>query len=434
MRLLDGAKLAIILGGARLYTQKVFSTRNSALVAYWPLTDAAGTSTVTDIKNSFAGTVGADMTFGAAGPSTSAKTAVTRSGTNTTGGIALYSTALRDVFPSAELTMAAWIKVSGAGVWADATNRAIFSFRADASNQVAILKTSTANTLRGSYTAGGTASNVNYATAAPVDWLHVCMTVSKAADEVKFYVNGSQVGSTVTGLGTWSGLIATGVCWIGGYSSLGYWSGVLGHAALWNAPLTASEVATLAVPFDGSYYRTMMAIGDSKTANNPNWPDYVTSTVNPLIVHRPARFATGGWTTQVVKDGIDAALAARSDTPDMVCINLGANDVNTGDPGATWRTNTEYIVDAIHTKWPNARVYLTKVWRRNTGLQAVGIAAINGYTDTIVAARSSWLSVAVNEANIIEGGDDGVTYTSDGVHPNEAGCTLLAAAWRAAIL
>lgn len=420
----------LMTGSARKYAKKVLRTRPASLVAYWPLTDAVGAATIYDLKNGFAGTVGADMAFGYPGPSPAAKTAVNRSAANTTGGIALYSTGLRDAFNNQEMTLACWAQVSGAGIWADATNRGIFNFRADASNQVALLRTSTLNVVRGSYTAGGTASSANFTTSAPTDWLHLALTVSKAADEVKFYVNGSQAGATLTGLGVWAGALATGVCWIGGYSGLGYWSGSIGHAALWSAALTASEVAALAVPFDGAY-RTFMAIGDSKTANTPNWPDYLTAGT-PRIVHRPLRYATGGWTTQVVRDGIDAALAARSDTPDYVLVNLGANDVNTGDPGATWKTNTAYIADALHVKWPAAVVYLTKVWRRNTGLQAAGIAAINGYIDELVAepARSSWLRVGINEANILEGGDDGATYTSDGVHPNAAGATLEAAAWR----
>lgn len=421
----------ILISGPRTYRNKVLGTQGGNIVAYWPLSDAVGTSTISDIKNSLPGTVGADMTFGAAGPSAQSRSAVTRSGTNAAGGIAIYSTGLRDAYNDQELSMACWAKVSAAGIWSDATNRGIFNLRADASNQVAILRTSSLNVVRGSYTAGGTASSANFTSSAPTGWIHLALTVSKAADEVKFYVNGSQAGATLTGLGIWAGDLATAVCWIGGYSSLGYWSGDLGHAAIWSIALTASEVAALASPFDRPYH-TFMAIGDSKTANIPNWPDYITGDYSPQVVHRPLRFATGGWTTQVVKDGIDAALAARDDVPDYVLVNLGANDVNAGDPGAIWKTNTAYIADALRTKWPGVSVYLTKVWRRNTGQQAAGIAAINGYIDDLVAepARAGWLRVGVDEANILEGGDDGATYTSDGVHPTEAGCLLEAEAWR----
>lgn len=177
-----------------------------------------------------------------------------------------------------------------------------------------------------------------------------------------------------------------------------------------------------------------MAIGDSKTANSPNWVDYLTASY-PQIVAKPLRYAGGGWTTQNVRDGIDSALASRSDTPTYALINLGANDVNYGDPGTIWKTNTAYIASALKTKWPNIQVYLTKVWRRNTGLQSVGIAAINGYIDELIndPSYSGWLHVGVNEANILEGGDDGVTYTNDGIHPNAAGCSLEATAWRSTL-
>jgi lysophospholipase L1-like esterase len=159
------------------------------------------------------------------------------------------------------------------------------------------------------------------------------------------------------------------------------------------------------------------------------------ATVNKRWVKLPVPYAAGGWTTQNVKDGIDAALAAYTDTPVYIIINLGANDVSGGDPGVTWKNNTDYIVDACHTKYPGAIVYLTKIWRRNTGSQAANIALINTSIDELVADanHASWLRVGVNEGDFLPGGDDGVTNTSDGVHPNAAGCTLWAAAMKAVL-
>lgn len=420
----------LLAGSARKYAKKVLRTRSGNLVAYWPLTDPAGSATAQDLSgNGCAATINADVTLGYAGISPAGKTCAKRTGTTVSEGITIYSAALNSAFNPAEFTVAAWIKAN-ATIWGDSTIKNFCSIRADVSNRINLSKANSAGAISYAYTAGGTAKSVTYTTASPIDWIHVAITVSKAADEMKAYFNGSQVGTTQTGLGVWAGALTSGACSLLGWASGGYFQpdGYMGHAAIWSAALDASEVASLAVPFDGGYL-TFMAIGDSKTANTVNWVEWLIAG-SPRIVCRPIRYAGGGWNTQEVRDGIDAALAARSDTPEIVLVNLGANDVNGGDPGATWKTNTAYIVDACRAKWPAVVVYLAKIWKRNTGLQAAGIAAINGYIDQLVAERGGWLRVGVNEALFLEGGDDGVTYTSDGTHPNAAGCALEAAAWR----
>lgn len=415
------------------YTDKVLGIRPANLIQYLPLNDAVGSSVALDASgNGRNGSVNADVSFGAAGPA--GDNAALRNGSSVSEGINLYSTSLRSAFTPGELTMSFWVLAS-ASIWAATTPKTAWQYRADLNNRVAMAKSGTIPTFAYSYTAGGVAKSVVYTTSSPLIWFHAAITVSKAADALVAYFNGSQVGATQTGLGTWVGNLTNGVCNLFGYTSGGLFepNGGIAHASLWGAALSASEVAELASPFDLGF-RPFMAIGDSKTSNSPNWPDYLVESGAPLL-QRPQRYAAGGWTTQMVRDGIDAALASRSDVPNFVLINLGANDVNSGDPGPSWKSNTAYIADALRSKWPAVKVYLTKVWRRNTVAQAAGIAAINGYIDELVSdpARSSWLKVGVNEANYLEGGDDGATYTSDGVHPNSAGCLLAVAAWRAAL-
>lgn len=408
-----------------VYIGKVLRTGVGNLTAYWPINDPNGSSTILDWSgNGRNGTVKADVTLGVAGFS---GTAGVRSGSTVSEGVSLYSTSLRDAFNKDELTLAIWFKANS-NIWNFSGNKSLFILRADNNNRVYISKTGTIPTLSLVYTAGGTIKGVSTTSSLSDDWAHAAITVSKANDEVKGYLNGTQIGTTLTGLGTWTGNLANTVCNLFGYSGLGYFepNGYLSHAAVWNTPLSASEVADLANPFDG-YSPIFFAIGDSKTANSPNWADSITSKY-PQIINGYPRYAGGGWTTQNVKDGIDSALSTRNFTPQYALINLGANDVNS-NPGEVWKTNTAYIVDAIKTKWPNIQVYLTKVWRRNTGSQAVNIAYINNFIDELVSERD-WLHVGVNEANILEGGDDGITYTSDGVHPNAAGCELEATAWR----
>lgn len=415
------------------YADKVLSIRPNDLLMYLPLSDPAGSAIARDASgNNRNGAVNADVTLGVPGPD--GGTAAVRNGSTVSEGINLYSTSLRDAFVPGELTMSIWALASST-IWAATTPKSLFQLRADINNRIILGKSGTIPTFSFSYIAGGTSKSVVYVTSSPLTWFHACFTVSKTSDQAKAYFLGSQVGSTLTGLGTWVGNLVNGVNNLFGYSSGGYWepAGYGAHAALWKAPLSAAEVAELASPFDRPGLR-FMAIGDSKTANTPNWPDFLTESGYGLI-HQPQRYAAGGWTTQNVRDGIDAALASKTETPDLVLVNLGANDVNGGDPGPSWKTNTAYIADALRSKWPSVRVYLTKVWRRNTGSQAVGIAALNGYIDQLVAepARAPWLKVGVNEADYLPGGDDGATYTSDGVHPNSAGCLLSVSAWRSVL-
>lgn len=162
----------------------------------------------------------------------------------------IYSAALNTDFNGLEGTIAVWAKVSAAGVWADATLRVIMRLRVDASNEVQIRKTATANQLSWLYVAGGTTDSVaSTALGAATDWLHLALTWSDSEDSLKAYANGVQVGLTQTTLGDWTGVLSSTTCHIGAASTTptNVWDGYLAHAALWTTPLTAAQVAALAV-------------------------------------------------------------------------------------------------------------------------------------------------------------------------------------------
>lgn len=170
-------------------------------------------------------------------------------------------------------------------------------------------------------------------------------------------------------------------------------------------------------------------IGDSKTAN---FGPLVTSmnTATDHFTEAPARIGYGGYSVAQIKAIIDAELASRNSTPDYVCINLGVNESGTPPAEATWEANYGYILDAVHTKWPLAQVYLMRVWGRGT---ATGCSTLDGYIPTIIATRP-WAHLGPDERVFLENGDNGVTYTSDGVHPTQpAGYRLTAAQWRIAL-
>jgi hypothetical protein len=70
------------------------------------------------------------------------------------------------------------------------------------------------------------------------------LTWDLTADEVRAFYNGSQTGSTQTGLGTWVG--APTAVYVGVGALVNFpWSGYAGHVAFWNSAKTPKQMATL---------------------------------------------------------------------------------------------------------------------------------------------------------------------------------------------
>jgi hypothetical protein len=154
----------------------------------------------------------------------------------------VYSAGLAADFNSEELTLAGLVKMN-ASVWADGIARyCVGRLGADASNYIGILKGATANQLIARYIAGASSKTVTVTVTPTVDWFLLLMTVSKAADQLKFWLRspldgarGMQIGSTTTGLGTWSGALAAGdtVLGAGATTPANPHSGWLLGGALW---------------------------------------------------------------------------------------------------------------------------------------------------------------------------------------------------------
>jgi lysophospholipase L1-like esterase len=145
-----------------------------------------------------------------------------------------------------------------------------------------------------------------------------------------------------------------------------------------------------------------------------------------------------GRTVAALRATIDASLAGRAvcPAPEFVCITLGVNDspdnVDTAGEQTTWTTNASYIIDAIHTAWPNTQVYWGLPWKRGASYTAT----LNILGDTLIPALAtgrSWFHVGPDERVWCENGDDGATYTSDGLHYNAAGEAKAAEVWMTAM-
>lgn len=164
-----------------------------------------------------------------------------------TSNVQLPQALLTANFNGARGSIAGWLKVKDAGVLTDATTRRAITIRVNSANTAHIRRTSANNTFAVDYIAGSVTKSIAF-TSASLDWIHVCLTWDKAADQMKGYVNGVQVGTTQTGLGTWAG--ALGSCIIGGQtggaSPSTIWSGSLARWKVWDVALTAAEVAEAA--------------------------------------------------------------------------------------------------------------------------------------------------------------------------------------------
>lgn len=128
--------------------------------------------------------------------------------------------------------------------------------------------------------------------------------------------------------------------------------------------------------------------------------------------------AAGGWTTRDARNNIDAWLAAQTVVPDVVLLRFGVNDSHQGLDATTFETNYGYVLDALRTKWPAAKAIVTLPWGR--GCVQCGVMS-RKWIPEVLAARE-WASIGPDEGVWLEGGDDGVTYTSDGLHYNALGC------------
>jgi len=159
-------------------------------------------------------------------------------GTNDLGNI--YSPELNSVLNQSEGSLVAWAKVSGSGIWTDGTTHYIAFLQADSSNRLILLKSSTNNTISFNYTSGGTTSQVTSTSiGGSTSWFQLVITWSKADDQVKAFINGAQVGSTQTGLGTWVGNLTSTSVTLGANSSSGTnpWSGMINDVRLYSRVL-----------------------------------------------------------------------------------------------------------------------------------------------------------------------------------------------------
>lgn len=170
------------------------------------------------------------------------------------------------------------------------------------------------------------------------------------------------------------------------------------------------------------------AYGDSKTTA-AGYPPLLETAINATrgLDYRVTVGSVGGATVAIRAASIAADLAALPLRVNDVLINLGSNDVSALPAEATWKADLSAILDAMHTQWPSAKVYVMRPWRRDYATECDSLAT---WIADVISTRSAWALVGPDERVFLENGDDGVTYATDGVHPNAAGYALTAAQWQ----
>ena len=226
------------------YYNKVLSTEAANLIAYWRLNESTGTLISDSSGHACHGTavgVGLQNDVGIDGHG-----AIWFDGAASL--INIYSTALRDLFNSAEGTVMIWSKVSSLAVYTDGLDRSSIMLRSSAANYAHMKKSANSNQIIYNYNANGVVeSPANYAVS-DVTWMHHVMTWSVAADEVRGFIDGVQFDTTKTALGTWVGQLASGWCAIGSdiINNTQYWHGWLCHAVVWSKALAPAQITNLA--------------------------------------------------------------------------------------------------------------------------------------------------------------------------------------------
>ena len=189
------------------------------------------------------------------------------------------------------------------------------------------------------------------------------------------------------------------------------------------------------------YSRGVLGFGDSKTngvgsTDGNGYYTYLSSVTDDqhLRYQGVPRIAQNGWTAALWNGGsfktIDSELAAATETPNCILVNLGVNDTGATAPqleAAVWQENYAHILDAFHAKWPNALVYCARVWSRYDNGQRTLLN--DTWIPAVLSSRSTWAFLGIDERDFLENGDNGTTYTTDGIHPNDFGYLLTWDKW-----
>lgn len=219
----------------------------SGVVGYWKAGDPSGTAAVDSSSTGANGLYAGAYTLDQSGIGDGSRSTLFSGGRIS---LAAPIIPLNLVFNPLKGTLFSWLKVTSASVWTDSTLRVPFEIGADANNRVFFSKTSNNNRFDLFYNAGGTSKQIANTSFSPVGWFSAAITWDKGADQMKGFINGLQVGSTLTGLGVWVGALSSSFSALANFTSAGganAHSGYIAHAVLANEVWSAAEIASIGI-------------------------------------------------------------------------------------------------------------------------------------------------------------------------------------------
>jgi hypothetical protein len=346
------------------------------------------------------------------------------------GNVNLYSAGYRDLFNGQEFAIGLWLKIAAA-TWADGSYHYVLPHHADATNKVELYIGNTTNRLSFVYVAAGTTETLQLTSLNDPSWMPVWITASKTNDRARLFVNGNMVKEG-TALGSWAGALGATFCWLAANQpgTAYYLPAQAAHLITLNREATPAEVYQYSKPaLDNNPH--FLQMGDSR-ATNRGWQDLLVTALNTAtgqtwkeIIIAASGSSSATWTAGDPKL-IDSTLANRYGSPAAILYNLGVNDVSAGTNEATFKANTLYIIDALHARFPNAQIYLARVWKAG---EDAGCAALNGWIDYVITQRT-FCHAGHDESVWAKGADNGATMYVDGPHYSAAGKTECANQWK----
>ena len=212
-------------------------------IGYWKLDELSGTTALNY------GTLGAAGNGAYSGP-TLAQVAAPGGGLapsfdGVNDRVDIHTATLESEFTPLLYTLLIWFKIT-VGTWLDGLDRPCIHIGVNTDNRTGLWKAAANNTITNSYRAGGTTDLVNSTDIINTSWHLTALTVSKAADELKAYIDGVQIGTTQGTLDTWVGAITTAYTHIANYDGSSYFGkGNFAHAAVFNKILTQPQLANI---------------------------------------------------------------------------------------------------------------------------------------------------------------------------------------------
>jgi hypothetical protein len=116
--------------------------------------------------------------------------------------------ATSNINPDTAGTIEFWFRAES-DFWEDGLSNVLFNTRVDTNNRIRI-NNPTSDDLKLNHRAGGTPSvgiQSDISDGWSTEWHHIVLTWSVSTDELKVFIDGAQLGTTQTGLGTWAGTL-----------------------------------------------------------------------------------------------------------------------------------------------------------------------------------------------------------------------------------